>query len=334
MMGTSSSRRPDGLVGVMLPRDLPARDVLTFAQRAEDLGFDQIWVVEDLGFRGGLAQAGPVLAATQNIGVGVGILPAGARNVAFAAMELATLAQLFPGRLTAGIGHGMPDWMKQSGAWPASPLTLLREYTTALRLLLRGEPGPADGQYVQTAGVVLNEIPEIVPPVILGVRRPKSLAIAGQVADGLLLAEPAAPAYITASMEHAGMVPHTPGTHIVTYDAAVVDDDGDAAIERVRPALTVVSEPAWAAHLYPLTFGQALRAHREKCPDANSAARTMPAEWVRALSIVGTPDQARESIRARHAAGATSVVLIPVGADPSASLGDLARVLPQRDDTP
>src|SRR5688500_14688426 len=160
-------------VGVMLPRDLPASEVLPFARRAEDLGFDSLWVVEDLGFRGGIAQAGAVLAVTSRIVVGIGILPAGARNAAFAAMELATLAQLFPGRVLAGLGHGMPGWMRSVGAWPASPLTLLREYTTAVRTLLRGEPGPAAGRYVSVEGVVIAEHPDVVPPVVLGVRGPK-----------------------------------------------------------------------------------------------------------------------------------------------------------------
>ncbi|MET0773833.1 MAG: LLM class flavin-dependent oxidoreductase, partial [Candidatus Limnocylindrales bacterium] len=77
-----------GRIGVMLPRDLPATQVLEFARRAERLGFDEVWVVEDLGFRGGIAQAGAVLASTERIIVGIGILPAGARNAAFAAMEL------------------------------------------------------------------------------------------------------------------------------------------------------------------------------------------------------------------------------------------------------
>src|SRR4051812_27977838 len=210
-----------GRIGVMLPRALPAAHVLPYARRAEELGFDELWVVEDLGFRGGVAQAGAVLAATERIVVGIGIMPAGARNVAFAAMEIATLAQLFPGRLIAGIGHGMPDWMRDAGAWPASPLTLIREYTIALRTLLRGEPGPEAGRYVKVQGIVIGEAPDTVPPVVLGVRRPKSLAVAGQVADGVLLAEPAAPPYIAAALEtmgtSAGRAPE-----VITYDLAVI----------------------------------------------------------------------------------------------------------------
>ncbi len=89
-------------LGVLLPRDLPAAEVLGYARRAEAAGAASLWVVEDLGFRGGVAQAAAVLAATTTLRVGIGILPAAVRNHAFLAMELATLEQLFPGRLDAG----------------------------------------------------------------------------------------------------------------------------------------------------------------------------------------------------------------------------------------
>ncbi|WP_305787138.1 LLM class flavin-dependent oxidoreductase [Symbioplanes lichenis] len=308
--------------GVMLPRDLPAAQVLTYARRAEELGFGELWVVEDLGFRGGVAQTGAVLAATSRITVGIGILPAGARNAAFAAMELATLAQLFPGRLIAGVGHGMPDWMRSVGAWPASPLTLLREYTVAVRALLRGEPGPAAGRYVDVEGVVIGETPATPPPVVLGVRGPKSITLAGEVADGLLLAEPATPSYIAAS---AARLPA--GPEIITYDAAVVADDGNAARDLVRPGLAWIGEPDWAPHLAGLPFAAELAAHREAAGSPEKFAATMPGAWVRELALAGTPDEVRAGIAARHAAGATSVVLIPAAAGPLEALSDLARAL-------
>jgi alkanesulfonate monooxygenase SsuD/methylene tetrahydromethanopterin reductase-like flavin-dependent oxidoreductase (luciferase family) len=311
----------------MLPRDLPAAQALAFARRAEALGFDELWVVEDLGFRGGIAQAGAVLAVTERIIVGIGILPAGARNAAFAAMELATLAQLFPGRLIAGIGHGMPDWMRLVGAWPQSPLTLLAEYTTALRTLLRGEPGPEPGRYVRVEGVVITEVPEVVPPVVLGVRGPRSLAVAGDVADGILLAEPSAPAYISAALEQSRRPHGVPGFEIITYDLAVIDDDAGAARERVRPATAPFGEPDWAPHLAPLPFAEALAHHRAGSATAEAFAATMPDDWIDQLTLAGTSDEVRERMAARSAAGATSLVLIPVGADRLAVLDQLARVL-------
>jgi 5,10-methylenetetrahydromethanopterin reductase len=310
----------------MLPRDLPAAQVLPYARRAEELGFDELWVVEDLGFRGGVAQAGAVLAATERIVVGIGIMPAGARNVAFAAMEIATLAQLFPGRLIAGIGHGMPDWMRDAGAWPASPLTLIREYTIALRTLLRGEPGPEAGRYVKVEGIVIGEAPDTVPPVVLGVRRPKSLAVAGQVADGVLLAEPAAPPYIAAALDamgaSAGRAPE-----VITYDLAVIDDDGDRARERARAGLKWLGEPDSAPHVAPLDFADDLARRRRECSGPEEFAATMPAEWVAQLTLAGTPEEVRAGIRARHRAGATSSVLAPVGAGGSEAVDQLGRVL-------
>ncbi|GIJ75052.1 N5,N10-methylene tetrahydromethanopterin reductase [Virgisporangium ochraceum] len=311
-------------VGVMLPRDLPANQVLSYAQRAEQLGFDELWVVEDLGFRGGVAQAGAVLAATSRIVVGIGILPAGARNAAFAAMELATLAQLFPGRLIAGIGHGMPGWMRQVGAWPASPLTLLREYATAVRALLRGEPGPPAGRYVDVEGVVIGEIPETAPPVVLGVRGPKSIAMAGRAADGLLLAEPAAPPYVADSVRRLAA---STGPTVITYDVAAVADDGRTARDLARPGLMWIGEPDWAPHLAVLPFAADLARHRAASAGPEDFAATMPDGWVREVALAGTPEEVRAGIAARHAAGATSVVLVPVEADRLDALTRLAAAL-------
>jgi alkanesulfonate monooxygenase SsuD/methylene tetrahydromethanopterin reductase-like flavin-dependent oxidoreductase (luciferase family) len=153
--------------------------------------------------------------------------------------------------------------------------------------------------------------------------------VAGEVADGLLLAEPAAPGYITASLRHLGPAAAN-SPEIVVYDAAAVDDDEEAALTRVRAALVSVGEPQWAAHIDPLPFAEELRAYRAACPDAQHFAQTMPAEWVRALSIAGTPDQARAAIEARHAAGATGVVLAPAGPDRLTALDSLAGALPRQ----
>ena len=78
------------------------------------------------------------------------------RNVGLTAMELATLARLFPGRLRPGIGHGVLDWMAQVGARAQSPLTRLREYGTALRELLHGRTVSITGRYVQLDHVSLD----------------------------------------------------------------------------------------------------------------------------------------------------------------------------------
>ena len=313
-----------GAVGVMLPRDLPAGRVLEFARTAESLGFAELWVVEDLGFRGGIAQAAAVLAATSRLRVGVGVLPTAARNVVFAAMEIATLAELFPGRIDVGVGHGMPHWMRSIDAWPASPLTLLDEYVTALRALLRGERVTVEGRYVRVAGVALETPPAVVPPILAGVRGPRSLTVSGAVADGTVLAEPVTPEYVTAALAQIGAErPH----RLVGYQAAAVGADDAVTYAAARTALEWIGEPDWAPHIAPLPFAADLAALRAASASRADFVARMPDEWVAALAVVGTPAAARARIDELHAAGLSSVVLTPTGARPFDALRSFASVL-------
>ena len=241
----------DRRVGVLLPRDLPAGHIIPFAEKAEQLGFEELWIVEDCFFRGGIAQAAVVLASTASIHVGVGILPAAARNPAFATLEIATLAELFPGRITVGLGHGMPVWMRQVGAQPASPLTMLDESVTAIKALLEGETVTVSGRYVSLDDVALASPPVVVPPILTGVRGPKSLALSGRVADGTILAEPVTPEYLAAALTQIAAV----GDHrIVAYNVAAIDDDADAARLAVRGGLEWIGDPDWVPHILPLPF--------------------------------------------------------------------------------
>ncbi|NUU19222.1 LLM class flavin-dependent oxidoreductase [Cellulomonas humilata] len=311
-------------IGVMLPRDLPADLFRTFARRAEALGFDELWVVEDCFFRGGVAQAAAALAMTERIRVGIGILPAAVRNAAFTAMEAATLAELFPGRIDVGIGHGMRGWMTQVGAWPASPLTMLGEHLDAVRAVLRGGPVDAEGRYVNLDAIDLNTPPSSVPRVLAGVRGPKSLALAGRSADGTILAEPVTPEYVADALRH---IAPTREHRIVAYCVAVVDDSADAARTAARPALEWIGEPDWDVHIAPLPFADEFRALRASAATRAEFVAALPDGWVDQLAVVGTTDDARTRIGQLHDAGVTTTVLIPVGPDPLVALENLARVL-------
>ena len=337
-----------GAIAVMLPRDLPAGQFVEYARTAERLGFDEIWVVEDCFFRGGIAQAAVVLAATTSIVVGIGILPAAARTPAFATLEIATLAELFPGRLQVGIGHGMPVWMRQSGVWPASPLALLAENLDLTRALLRGATADAlTGRYTHAESVALASPPATVPPVLAGVRGPRSLALAGAIADGVVLAEPVTPEYLASTIEaldrgatvpvtakdgsaygFPGLRPAISERHIVAYNVAAVDADPAVAYNLVRPALEWIGDPDWEPHIRVLPFSDEFAALRAAHGDDRAAfAAALPDDWVRQLAVAGTPSQARGRIDELHAAGATSVVLLPAGPDAVKALEALAAVL-------
>ena len=174
-------------LGICYVPTLPPERLHELATAADGAGLDELWVWEDCFKQSGIAAAAAALAWTTRIPVGIGLLPAPLRNVALTAMELATLERLFPGRLIAGVGHGVQSWMQQAGARVASPLTLLEEYTSALRALLAGERVSADGRYVTLDDVRLDWPPASAPPLMLGGQLPKSLALAGRLGDGTLL---------------------------------------------------------------------------------------------------------------------------------------------------
>jgi 5,10-methylenetetrahydromethanopterin reductase len=298
-------------LGFQIPCRLPASEIAGLARDIEAAGFDELWLVEDCFFAGGIAASAIALAATSRIRVGIGILPAVARNAAFTAMEAAALAESHPGRFTLGLGHGMRDWMRQIGAAPASPLTALAEHLDAVRRLLAGETVTTAGRYVQLDNVRLEFPPAAPPPVLAGVRGPKSLAVSGRHADGTLLAEPVTPAYLAAAQTAIG-TPHP----ITAYALCHIADDLPTARDAVRPTLAAaITDPAWSAHLEPLGVADKLAAITALPPADRPAA--IPDSWVDELAIIGTPADCMRRIRHLHTAGAASIVLSPIGDIPT-----------------
>ncbi|CBG75660.1 putative oxidoreductase [Streptomyces scabiei 87.22] len=282
-------------IGVMHDRDWAPEGLPEFARRAEALGVDDLWVVEDLGWNGGVSAAAVALGATQRLRVGIGIAPAPLRSPALLAMELATLARVFPGRLVAGIGHGVREWMAQVGVAPRSPLALLEETITSVRALLRGEQVDLAGREVRLDGVKLVHPPAEVPPVVAGVVRARSLELSGRVADGTLIAEGHGPHDLARIRELTAK--GAAGDHTLTVFAfACVGDDPDAV----------------ARTLHPHTEGHGAWLGR-------------PQDEV--FTVSGDAAGAAAGIRALAEAGADTVVLRLVGEDP---LGQLEAVLAAR----
>lgn len=173
--------------GVVFRPQSPPEQLRAAVEAADAAGIDELWLWEDCFLEGGLTTAAAALAWSERVQVGIGLLPVPLRNPAITAMEIATLARLFPGRFLPALGHGVLDWMGQVGARVESPMTLLREHVGAIRRLLHGEQVSVEGRYVHLDGVALDWPPAEVPPVLVGARGPKTIALAAEAADGVLL---------------------------------------------------------------------------------------------------------------------------------------------------
>lgn len=271
--------------GVMFRREWPAQELMAYARRAEESGLDELWVVEDLGFHGGFTQATAALTATSQISVGIGIAPAVVRNVAYAAMEIATLAQMFPGRFHMGFGHGVDFWIEQVGAVPSSWLTALREVVLATTGLLEGDKVSIDGKHVHLAGVQLAHPAQVMPPISLGVRGPRSMALAAEVADGVIFAEWSGPRYLKQVRSQIGE-----GANFTAFVQASADVAALEAMMQEKMAL-----PRFASQL--AAYGS------EHPPLDELVIAGDPATWF---------DQAQKWVDA----GAGAVVFCPLPSDP------------------
>jgi 5,10-methylenetetrahydromethanopterin reductase len=292
-------------IGMCFDRSLPARAVVEFAESLEEGGVDQLWVIEDCFYTAGVSLAAAALARTKRLQVGIGILPAVARNAAVTAMEIATLAELAPGRLIAGIGHGVQEWMEQMGARPISPLTTLEEVLTTVQQLLRGETVNFEGQHVTMRDVTLDQPPAIVPPVIAGVRGPKSLAMAGRVCDGVVLADGVGPTYVRETIRNAAS---PDDFRVSVFSALCLTPTPREAYALMTPYISfqlTAQHPSIRAHPY---FDEMVERFTTK---GDAAIVGFPADWWTEMGAIGDRDAVLGHIEALGEAGVTDVGLFP-----------------------
>jgi len=268
------------LGAVFLPQ-LPPERLRGVARAADEAGLEELWLWEDCFRESGVAAAAAALAWTGRLRVGVGLLPVPLRNVALTAMELATLDRIFPGRLVAGVGHGVQDWMGQVGARVDSPLTLLREYLEALRALLRGEEVTTEGRYLRLDRVALDWPPPAAPAVLAGATGPRTLRLCGEFADGTILT--------------AGTPP--------------------GALRRARGLIEQGRRAAGRAEPHPVT----VHLHAATGPGAAERLEAEVRRWgddPAEVAVAGDAPAVAEAVRRWADAGADTVVLQPTPDDP------------------
>jgi 5,10-methylenetetrahydromethanopterin reductase len=288
-------------IGAVFEPTRPLQQLPDGARQIELLGFDELWVVEDCFAYGGLTAAATALASTGHLSVGVGLLPASVRNVAITAMELGALAELHPRRIQAAFGHGVETWMRQIGARPPDRLAALGEVVTAARALLNGQTVTVDGEHVVLDHVALEHAPREPPTILIGTAGPRGIALAGDLADGLLLPQGTGPAAVTWASESLRR-----NSRVTVYTWLRVEDDPDEARGLLQPVVH-----AWRdAGLYPNLVARS---------GLTPAGGIELCELER-VAIVGTPSQCAKQVMRLHCAGASSVVLSPIGEDPEVQL--------------
>lgn len=306
-------------LGVVIGSAIAPELVPTAASTAEACGFDEVWLAEDFFFTGGISGASLALESTSSVTVGLGVVSAMARHPALLAMEISTMTRVHPNRLIAGIGLGVPAWVRQMGLYPSSTLAALRECVTSVKRLLRGETLDQEGEVFSFDSVTLTyPEPGHPTPVRMGVSGPKMLQLSGEVADGSVLSVAASYSYVKWARDRinegragGGRADEHPITVFAIY---AVDRDGDLARSSARETLAFYKQRGSNALTDVYGISEELDA-LVAAGGFETLLAEMPDRWVDDLTIAGTPQECAAKISGFHDAGADSVALFPVATE-------------------
>jgi 5,10-methylenetetrahydromethanopterin reductase len=168
-----------------LNNDHPVSAYIRWAKLAEEAGFDQFWVSNDLFLRSAPVILTAVAAVTTKIQLGTCILNPYTINPAEIAMMAATLDEVSGGRFNLGLSSGAADFLSWVGIEAQQPRTAVLESVDVINRLLNGEQAAITGKFLQwRPEAYLRFQAQRRVPIYLGAMSPKMLAEIGRIADG------------------------------------------------------------------------------------------------------------------------------------------------------
>ena len=278
-------------------------DTIAMAQQAEALGYADVWLA-DAGGLDALTLVPMILEKTENLRVGIAVVPAYTRTPAVLASTIAVINQAYPGRFIPGLGTSshaiIENW---HGLKLEKPLTRMSETVALLRTMLAGEKTAFAGETLSSRGYV-QAPSDPQPPIYLAALRSKMVERAAEIADGVILnlfPRPALPRI----MEHVAIGAERAGksaedVEIVCRHMMVVSDDKPGARAAFRAGFVgYYATPVYNKFLAWAGYEDAAAEIRAgwAAKDRERTAAALPDELIDEIAIIGTPDEARELMR-------------------------------------
>ena len=310
----------------MLPEQ-PADELLECIQSADELGFYACYSADEIYHKDAWLLLAAAARTTETVRLGPCVAPIFMRDPTYVAQLAATLDELSGGRAEVVFGIGNIAMLEQYGVgWRGTrPIARLREAHEVMRTML--DEGAIDhtGRFYSYSGVstFARPVQEHVPLKIGAMGGPKSMELAGEIADGLHTAcaySPEALGYVVSSFRA--------GAERAGRDAADLDlgdsllgaiaTDGEVAkrAARILAAFYIPSMP-------PALLERHAIAPEEVAPineafaagDVTRALAATPGSLADRLVVAGTPDDWLEWLTGTYAAAGLNHALVSF-ADP------------------
>jgi alkanesulfonate monooxygenase SsuD/methylene tetrahydromethanopterin reductase-like flavin-dependent oxidoreductase (luciferase family) len=295
---------PSVRVGLFPPDDQPLsrgpEQLRGMLARIGELGVDHLCVGDHVSFFVGagsdaLITATSMLAAQPELPVYVGLFLLPLRHPVPLARQLATLAQLAPGRLTLGVGIGGEDRheIEICGVEPNSRGRRMDECLQILRSLGDGTPTTFKGEFFTLQDALIVPAPSPRVPLIVGGRSDAAVRRAARLGDGWLGIWVSPRRFATVSDQ-------------ITRQATEAGRDA----RRFEHALNV-----WCG------FGSTREAARVPLAARMQTFYQMPFEPFERYSPCGTPEDVAEFLSPYIQAGCSAFNVIPCAADVDTAIG-------------
>jgi 5,10-methylenetetrahydromethanopterin reductase len=296
------------------------------------LGYANLWLTDSsLHARNSYAYLTLAALTSSRLMLGTAVTNPVTRHPAISAVAAATVDEISEGRMILGIGAGDRPLLAL-GLRPAR-LASLRAAIDAIRALWSGAAVTThdDGFSLADAHLRFGARPDI--PIYISASGPKTLELAGEVADGVILLVGLFPEALQWALEHVdrgAARAGRPRPHVAVFAYGAINDDRSQALDAAR------SIAAWFPQTAPVICELAglesdlIERVRERYrggefQEAADAAQLLPDEFVRMVALGGDATDARERIDAVTAAGADSVHVFPLGEGRMATIEAFAR---------
>lgn len=317
-------------IGILPNR--PVADFVDWIARADDLGFGGVWVADSQSiFRDAFMALAVFAQNTRHMKLATGVTNIVTRHPAVLAHSFATLDEMSAGRAILGIGVG-ESAIYNIGQKP-SKLSRLEEVIGVLRTLMRGETAMFDGQELKVAW------PPRKVPVVIACTGPKSLQLAGRIADGVLFQVGADPLLVKYAQKNIAIGAEQAGrklSDITLYQrlACAVSADREQIRTEVRGYASVAAGTIYSAvprEDIPDDLWHDLKHMKEQYDyqqHGNMAAKhagLITERILDAVSISGTPEEAIPRFRELIDLGVENFVLPIATKEPNRIIETLAQ---------
>ncbi|HYM51247.1 MAG TPA: LLM class flavin-dependent oxidoreductase [Candidatus Limnocylindrales bacterium] len=302
---------------------------LRLARRADEQGFESVWVCETRLARDAISVLGAMAAITSRVKLGPGVVNTWTRGPALMALSFATLDELAPDRMICGLGAYWDPLAWKQGIERTRLITQMREYVDVVKRLFNMEEVTLEGEVVHVRGIRLDlgdgrpKTPKHIP-IYIGATGMQMLELSGKIADGVLLNAMLSTDYVRACIAQVEKGARAAGRSLDEIDlpllvSCALDEDGDKARYAGRRLATMyVGQQPHIAKASGIDedlihrVNEAMGGWPPKEGGIEAAMTLIDEDLALRLTASGTPDECRARLRAYQAAGASYPVILPV----------------------